>query len=87
MLNWSAGKFLKELLEFHASKSMASRFDCESSIFNPFLVKDNLINNEVDPDAKFFQDIPSLHPVQVPGKQCNFAPGIKTKFKDFREKI
>ena len=28
-----------------------------------------------------------LHPVQVPRWPSNFAPGIKTKFKDFRGEI
>ena len=39
---------------------MASKFDCESSVFNPFLIKDNSIHNEVGPDINFFQDIPSF---------------------------
>ena len=37
---------------------MASKFDYESSVFNPFLIKDKSIHNEVDPDVNFFQDIP-----------------------------
>ena len=36
---------------------MASKFDCKSSVFNHFLVKDNLIHNEVKPDVNFFQNI------------------------------
>ena len=39
---------------------MASKSDCESCAFNPFLVKDNSIHNEVDPDVNFFQDILSF---------------------------
>ena len=39
---------------------MASNFDCQFSVFNSFLLKDNSIHNEVDPDVSFFQDIPSL---------------------------
>ena len=39
---------------------MASKFDCESSVFNSFLVKGNSIYNEVDPDVNFFQGIPSF---------------------------
>ena len=39
---------------------MASKFDLESSVFKPFLVKDHSIHNEVDPDVNFFQDIPSF---------------------------
>ena len=31
--------------------------------------------------------ISSLHPAQVPRWPSNFAPGIKTKFNDFSEKI
>ena len=38
-------------------ETMPSKFDCESSVFNPFLVKDISIHNEVDPDVNFFQDI------------------------------
>ena len=36
---------------------MVSKFGWESSVFNPFSVKDNLIHNEVDLDVNFFQCI------------------------------
>ena len=39
---------------------MAFEFGCEHSVFDPFLVKDNLIREEVDPEANFFQDILSF---------------------------
>ena len=39
---------------------MAFEFGCEHSVFFFFLVKDNLIREEVDPEANFFQDILSF---------------------------
>ena len=41
-------------------KTMNSKFDCESSVCNPFLVKNNSIHIEVDPDINCFQDVPSF---------------------------
>ena len=59
--------------------TMASKFDCESSVFNLFLVKNNSIHNEVDPDVNFFQDIPSF--------DTNITLPLKSKksFKNFSE--
>ena len=39
---------------------MAFEFGCEYSVFDPFLVKDNFIREEVDPEANLFQDILSF---------------------------
>ena len=37
--------------------------------------------------AFYKEQILEKHPVQVPRWPSNFAPGIKTKFKDFRGEI
>ena len=58
---------------------MASKFGYESSIFNPFLVKCNSIHNEVDPDVKFCQDIPSFDNKYYPPTE------VKESFKNFFE--
>ena len=58
---------------------MPSRFDCESSVFNPFLIKDNSIHNEVDPDVNFFQDIPSFD------TKYYSPPEVKESFTNFSE--
>ena len=56
---------------------MASKFDCQSSVFNPFLVKDSLIHNETD--VNFFQDIPSFD------TKYYSPPEVKQSFKNFSE--
>ena len=58
---------------------MASKIDCESSLFNLFLIKDNLIHNKVDPDFNFFQDIPSF------GTKYHYPPEVKQSFKNFSD--
>ena len=58
---------------------MASKFDWESSVFNPFLVNDNSIHNEVDPDVNFFQDIPFFD------TKYYSPPEVKQNFKNFSE--
>ena len=58
---------------------MASKSGYESSIFNPSLVKYNSIHNEVDPDVKFCQDIPSFD-------NKYYSPTeVKESFKNFFE--
>ena len=51
---------------------------CKSSVFNPFLIKDNSIHNEVDLDVNFYQDIPSFDtkyysPLEVKENFKNFS--------------
>ena len=58
---------------------MASKVDCESSLFNLFLIKDNLVHNKVDPDFNFFQDIPSF------GTKYYSPPEVKQSFKNFSD--
>ena len=58
---------------------MASKLNFESSFFNPFLLKDNSIYNEVDPGVNFFQDIPSLD------IKYYSPPEVKENFKNFFE--
>ena len=60
-------------------KTMAFKFDSESSIFNPFVVKDNSIHNEVDPDVNVFQDIPSFD------TKYYSPPEVKQSFKNFSD--
>ena len=58
---------------------MASKVDCESSLFNLFLIKDNLVHNKVDLDFNFFQDISSF------GTKYHSPPEVKQSFKNFSD--
>ena len=62
---------------------MASKFDCQSSVFNPFLVKDSLIHNEID--VNFFQDIPSFDTkyYSPPEVKQSFKISLRMQFQFF----
>ena len=58
---------------------MAPKFDFESYFFNPFLVNDNLIHKDVDPNVNSFQGISFFDFEKL------LSPEVKESFKKSSE--